>query len=82
MIKSQLAGQMGRWQAAHNEALLIPDLADKTGISRDFLYRFYNDEVIRLDLDKLETLCVFFGCTPNDLIWVDGQSVSDEGSAP
>jgi len=70
VIKSQLAAQMGLWQARHNEALLIPDLADKTGLSRDFLYRLYRDDIQRLDLDKLEILCRFFGCSPDDLIWL------------
>lgn len=70
MIKSQLAARMGDWQAANNKTLSIPELADVTGISKDFLYRFHNDEVRRLDLDKLEQLCQFFHCTPDALLWV------------
>jgi len=74
MIKSQLAALMGRWQAQHNESMSIPDLVRKTGLSRDFLYRFYNDEIRRLDLDKLAALCRFFDCTPNDLLWSSDHS--------
>lgn len=70
MIQSRLAARMGDWQAAHNRTLSIPELVELTGISRDFLYRFHNNDIQRLDLDKLERLCTFFGCTPNDLLWV------------
>lgn len=74
MIKSLLPARMGQWQAEHNQALLVPDLAEKTGLSPDFLYRLYNNTIKRLDLDKLEVLCTFFSCTPNDLLWVETDS--------
>ena len=71
MIQVQLAAVMGRWQAQHNKPLSIPDLVEKTGLSRDFLYRFHNGTIQRLDLEKLGDLCSFFECTPNDLLWTE-----------
>ena len=70
MIKSQLAARMGDWQSLHNRTLSIPELARLTGVSRDFLYRFHNNDIQRVDLDKLGALCAFFGCTPDDLLWI------------
>lgn len=41
--------------------LKIADVARDTGISRSALTRLYYEEVDRLDLRALETLCRYFG---------------------
>lgn len=42
-------------------------------LSVNFLHRMKHGEVDYLSLEKLGLLCEFFGCTPNDLLWSNGQ---------
>ncbi len=79
MIKSRLTAVMGLWQAKNNESISLRELAERTGLSRDFLSRFQRNEVRRLDLGKLQNLCTFFGVTPNDLLWEESDSESRGG---
>lgn len=51
MIKLHLSRLMGE------RRLKIADVARDTGISRSALTRLYYEQVERLDLDTLETLC-------------------------
>ena len=51
MIKLHLSRLMGE------RRLKIADVARDTGISRSALTRIYYEQVERLDLDTLETLC-------------------------
>lgn len=51
MIKLHLSRLMGE------RRLKIADVARDTGISRGALTRIYHEQVERLDLDTLETLC-------------------------
>ncbi len=74
MIRPSLLSATSKWQIRHSEKLSIPMLAERTGLDKGFLYRFQNGEIQRLDLDKLATLCQFFACTPNDLLWVEDSS--------
>jgi hypothetical protein len=80
-IKSQLDRMIGQWSMKHNRPITIRELADQLadeGITADFLYRFRaidlaasGDDtyaIMRLDLRKLQVLCDFFGCTPDQLL--------------
>lgn len=51
MIKLHLSRLMGE------RRLKIADVARETGISRSALTRIYYEQIERLDLDTLETLC-------------------------
>ena len=48
-----------------------PDI--DAALSVNFLHRMKHGEVDYLSLAKLGLLCEFFGCTPNDLLWSNGQ---------
>jgi len=71
MIRSNLTSVIGQWQAQHNRRLPLRELAELTGLSKDFLYRFQNDQVQLLDLEKLQVLCNFFQVTPDALLWTE-----------
>ena len=71
MIRTSLITAISRWQIRNGKKLTIPDLAERTGLSNNFLYRFHNSEIQRLDLDKLNSLCEFFECTPDTLLWTE-----------
>lgn len=72
MIKTSLLAAISQWQIERGQKFTIPDLAERTGLSQNFLYRFNRGEIKLLDLEKLGQLCIFFGCTPDDLLWQEG----------
>jgi len=39
-----------------------------------------NNEQVGITLDVLERICNALGCTPNDLLWIEGDSPT--GNAP
>lgn len=62
MIKLHLSRLMGE------RRLKIADVARDTGISRSALTRIYYEQVERLDLDTLETLCRYLQVEIADFI--------------
>jgi DNA-binding Xre family transcriptional regulator len=76
MIKINLVSVMGAWQARHHRELSLRELGEQTGLSASFLHRFKQGQIKNLNLDKLEALCRFFDCTPNDLLWALNEQVA------
>lgn len=62
MIKLHLSRLMGE------RRLKIADVARDTGLSRSALTRIYYEQVERLDLDTLETLCRYLQVEIADFI--------------
>jgi putative transcriptional regulator len=48
--------------------LKVADVARETGIHRNSLTTLYRDEAERIDVEMIEKLCAFFGCTVGDLL--------------
>ena len=46
----------------------VADLDRQIDVSRSTLYRMYNNDVIKVDLDALDKLCKLLNCTPGDII--------------
>ena len=46
----------------------VADVDRQIDISRSTLYRMYNNDVIKVDLDALDKLCKLLNCTPGDII--------------
>nr|WP_309576298.1 helix-turn-helix transcriptional regulator [Moraxella osloensis] len=46
----------------------VADLDRQIDVSRSTLYRMYNNEVIKVDLDALDKLCKLLDCNPGDII--------------
>ncbi len=65
-VKSRLHILMGE-----KKIRSINQLSKDTGITRRTLTRIYNDEAEQIDLKTLTTLCVFFNCTPGDLLYLE-----------
>jgi CBS domain-containing protein len=60
---------MAQWEQAHpGEKLTLRRLADLTGVNKNTLGRLRGGSAERLDLRTLDALCMFFNCTPNDLL--------------
>lgn len=69
---------MAQWEQAHpGEKLTLRRLAELTGVNKNTLGRLRGGTVERLDLSTLDALCIFFNCTPNDLLLFskEGQGV-------
>ena len=62
MIKIRLSRLMGERREK------IADLHRATMLSRQTISALYNEEVARVDLATLETLCKHFGCQISDLL--------------
>jgi len=71
MIKSRLDQIILEWQVQQGRRVTLRELEQETGLSRSFLHQIRNDDFTMIHRDKLQTLCTFFSCTPNDLLWVD-----------
>ncbi|MBE0448146.1 MAG: helix-turn-helix transcriptional regulator [Actinobacteria bacterium] len=61
MIKCHLSRMMGE------RKLKIADLARETGINRGTLTRLYHETTTRIELEVVEQLCRYFGCSVCDL---------------
>ena len=46
----------------------ISDLTRDTGINRGTLTRMYYEKTERVELEVLDILCAYFGCTIQDLL--------------
>lgn len=46
----------------------VADVDRQLDISRSTLYRLYNNDVIKIDIDAIDKLCQFLNCTPGDII--------------
>lgn len=62
MVRSNLGRLMGE------RRLKVADVARETGIHRNSLTTLYRDEAERIDVEMIEKLCAFFGCTVGDLL--------------
>lgn len=62
MIKINLSRLMGE------KRLKIADVARDTGINRGTLTRIYHETAERLDIDVLDKLCTYLGCSIGELL--------------
>ena len=67
---------IAQWEQAHpGQKITLRRLSELVGVNKNTLGRLRNGAVERIDLNAIDALCRFFGCTPNDLLLY-----SDEGS--
>lgn len=48
--------------------LKVAELDRQVDISRSTLYRLYNNDVIKIDIDAIDKLCKLLNCRPGDII--------------
>ena len=46
----------------------VPEVSNKTNISKRTLYKIHNDQSTRIDFDTLDKLCKLFSVQVNDII--------------
>jgi putative transcriptional regulator len=57
MIKCHLSAIMGK------KKLKISDVAQETGLPRNTITLLYKEEAVRIELDAMEKLCIYFDCS-------------------
>ncbi|WP_350318430.1 helix-turn-helix domain-containing protein [Lelliottia wanjuensis] len=62
MIRCYLSKFMGE------RKLNIAEMARQTGIPRSTITSLYDETAVRIDLEVIETLCLYFNCGLNDLL--------------
>lgn len=62
MIRINLSRLMGE------RRLKIADVCRDTGLSRTTVARLYHEEVIKLDLETLELLCIYLDVDISDML--------------
>ena len=61
---------LGRQQAATGERMSPRKLAEKAGVSKDFVYRLDAGKARHIDLEALARLCAVLHCDLQDiLVW-------------
>lgn len=72
MIKIHLSRKMGE----HKEK--VADLQRSTGLARNTITGLYQEDVARIDLSTLDTLCKHYKCQVSDLL----EFLEDKPSTP
>ena len=71
MVKCHLSTIMGE------RRLKIADVARDTGINRGTITRMYHEEVTRVDLDVIESLCTYLRINVGDLYEIINEDSSE-----
>ena len=70
----QLRSQMALAGDRRGIKLTYRMLSEEAGVSTSTLSRMATNEQTMVSLPVLERICNALGCTPNDLLWVPGES--------
>lgn len=57
--------------------LKVAELDRQVDISRSTLYRLYNNDVIKIDVDAIDKLCKLLNCKPGDIILYEEDKLTD-----
>lgn len=57
--------------------LKVAELDRQIDISRSTLYRLYNNDVIKIDVDAIDKLCKLLNCKPGDIILYEEDEPTD-----
>lgn len=68
-----------KWEYEHGRRLSYSELADKVGVSVDFLYRLRRNDLAQLPIDRIQALCGFLGTSLDGLLWEDVGEFVEEG---
>ena len=62
---------LGRYQATTGERMSPRRLAEKAGVSKDFVYRLDSGLARHVDLDSLARLCATLQCELHEILVLD-----------
>ena len=78
----QLRSQMALAGDRRGVRMTYRMLSEEAGVSTSTLSRMANNEQTMISLSVLERICNALACTPNDLLWVEGDESLDAGRSP
>lgn len=67
---NRLPALIGQKQVNENRVINVATIAQETGLSRQTIYSWLNNELQRFDKDTIEILCKYFKCDVGDLLTV------------
>ena len=70
-MKNRVAALIGRKQERENRVITASEVARETGLTRQVISKWINNEIISYRSDMLETLCKYFDCQVGDLLYID-----------
>lgn len=72
-MKNRVAALIGEKQAKENRVITAAEVARETGLTRQVISKWINNEIVSYRSDMLQTLCDYFGCEVGDLLFIDRQ---------
>lgn len=75
MIRCHLSRYMGE------RKLKVIDVARETGLNRSTVSALYYEKSARIELDAVEKLCRFFGCSVGEFFEITDDKPADDGKA-
>lgn len=73
MIKNRVAALIGEKQAKENRFISASEVARETGLTRQVISKWVNNEIVSYRSDMMEKLCAYFDCTPGDLLYIEAE---------
>ena len=70
-MKNRVAALMGEKQTRENRIISASDVARETGLTRQVISKWINNEIVSYRSDMLQKLCTYFGCEVGDLLYID-----------
>lgn len=70
---NRLPALIGQKQVNENRVINVATIADETGLSRQTIYSWLNNELQRVEVGTIEALCRYFKCDVGDLLTIVDQ---------
>lgn len=67
VINNRFAALLADKRIKERRNISLQEVAEKTGISRQALYKWENNSVTRFDVPVIDALCKYFDVKPGDL---------------
>jgi len=73
-VRTRILELLSQMQIDRGERISVTEIHRATGISRQTIHRWMNNDLSRFDEDTVIAFCDFFDCTLNDLLYVDREA--------
>lgn len=75
VINNRFAALLADKRIKERRNISLQEVAEKTGVSRQALYKWENNTVTRFDVPVIDALCKYFSVKPGDLFeYIEGET--------
>lgn len=75
VINNRFAALLADKRIKERRNISLQEVAEKTGVSRQALYKWENNTVTRFDVPVIDALCKYFDVKPGDLFeYIEGET--------